>query len=427
MEKLKMTRVLKGDICYSTDKQTIITVKDGYLACEDGIVKGIFEQIPEEYQNFPMDDYSGKLIIPGLTDLHVHAPQYAFRGLKMDLELLDWLNVNTFPEEGKYKDMEYAKKAYEIFVNDLKQGGTTRASIFGTIHVPATKLLMELVDEAGIEAYVGKVNMDRNSPDYLCEANALTAAMETAQWLVETQGAYEHVKPIISPRFIPTCSDELMKMLARIQQDFQVPVQSHLSENMGELAWVKELVPESKFYGDAYDRFGLFGGEVPTIMAHCVHSTLEEMKLIKERGVYIAHCPQSNENLVSGAAPVRLYLDEDMNLGLGTDVAGGANLSIFRAMTDAIQVSKLRSQLLGGQLKPLTMEEAFYMGTKGGGSFFGKTGSFEKGYECDALVLDESRIPYPQQLEVKERLERFLYLSGDDGVLHKYVKGNKLF
>jgi guanine deaminase len=162
-------------------------------------------------------------------------------------------------------------------------------------------------------------------------------------------------------------------------------------------------------------------------MAHCVYSSPEEMELMKDKGVYIAHCPQSNENLTSGAAPVRLYLDEDMNLGLGTDVAGGANLSIFRAMTDAIQVSKLRYRLLSDQLKPISMEEAFFMGTKGGGSFFGKVGSFEEGYEGDALVLDESKIPYPQKLDLKDRLERFLYLSGDEGVIQKYVSGRKLF
>lgn len=424
----KMTsRILKGDICYSKDKDTLVTVPDGYLVCEDGVVKGIYEQIPQCCAGILVEDYTGHLIIPGLTDLHVHAPQYAFRGLKMDLELLDWLNTNTFPEESKYKDLEYAQKAYEIFVDDLRRGGTTRASIFATLHVPATKLLMELLDQAGIESYVGKVNMDRNCPEYLCEANALTASMETAQWIVETQGAYRHVKPILTPRFIPTCSDELMSMLARVQKEFEIPVQSHLSENFGEIAWVKELVPNAQFYGDAYDQFGLFGGEVPTIMAHCVHSTLEEMKRMKEKGVFIAHCPQSNENLTSGAAPVRLYLDEHMKIGLGSDVAGGAVLSIFRAMTDAIQVSKLRYRLLSEQLKPITMEEAFFMGTKGGGSFFGKVGSFEEGYECDALVLDERKIRHPQELGLRDRLERFLYLSGDEGVSHKYVKGEKLF
>ena len=420
-------RILKGDICYSTDKNTLKTYADSYLILENGLVKGVFHEVPEQYHGAWMEDHSGHLIIPGLTDLHVHAPQYAFRGLKMDLELLEWLNTNTFPEESKYRDLEYARKAYQIFADDLKKSGTTRAGIFATIHVPATELLMKLLDEAGIGAYVGKVNMDRNSPDYLCEENAMKSAADTAEWLAKTQDAYTHVKPILTPRFIPSCTDELMSMLSRIQKEFHVPVQSHLSENISEIDWVKELVPESKFYGDAYNRFELFGGDVPTIMAHCVYSSPEEMELMKDKGVYIAHCPQSNENLTSGAAPVRLYLDEDMNLGLGTDVAGGANLSIFRAMTDAIQVSKLRYRLLSDQLKPISMEEAFFMGTKGGGSFFGKVGSFEEGYEGDALVLDESKIPYPQKLDLKDRLERFLYLSGDEGVIQKYVSGRKLF
>lgn len=427
MEYSKRTRILKGDICYSIDKRTLKTVSDGFIVCENGLIKGVFQQIPEQYKDFPMEDYSGKLIIPGLTDLHVHAPQYSFRGLHMDLELLEWLNTNTFPEESKYKDLEYARKAYRIFAGDLRRGGTTRASIFATLHVPATKLLMELIEESGIRAYVGKVNMDRNSPDYLCESDALSSATQTVQWLKDTKDVYEHVKPIITPRFIPTCSDELMGMLADAQKEFQVPVQSHLSENRGEIAWVRELVPDSRFYGEAYDRFGLFGGETPTIMAHCVHSSPEEIQLMKKRGVYIAHCPQSNENLSSGAAPVRLYLDEGMNTGLGSDVAGGATLSIFRAMTDAIQVSKLRFCMLDEQMEPITMEEAFFMGTKGGGSFFGKVGSFEEDYECDALILDESRIPHPQHLEIRERLERFLYLSGDDGVIHKFVGGRKIF
>lgn len=426
-QKQEEARILKGDICYSTDKHTLKTYADSYLILEGGLVKGVFHEIPEQYRGAWMEDCTGHLIIPGLTDLHVHAPQYAFRGLKMDLELLDWLDTNTFPEESKYKDLDYARKAYNIFIDDLKRSGTTRASVFATIHIPATELLMQLLSDAGISAYVGKVNMDRNSPDYLCEESAMKSAMDTAEWLSKTQDAYPHVKPILTPRFIPSCTDELMSMLSRIQKEFHVPVQSHLSENLSEIDWVKELMPESKFYGDAYNRFDLFGGDVPTIMAHCVHSSPEEIKLMKEKGVFIAHCPQSNENLTSGAAPVRLYLDEDMNIGLGTDVAGGANLSIFRAMTDAIQVSKLRFRLLGNQLKPITMEEAFFMATKGGGSFFGKVGSFEEGYEGDLLVLDESKIPHPQELNLKDRLERFLYLSGDEGVVHKYISGKKLF
>lgn len=422
-----MNFVLKGDICWSHDAQHLNTIKDGFLACEGGIVTGVFKNLPEKYAGLPVEDYSGKLIVPGLTDLHIHAPQYVFRGMKMDLELLEWLNTSAFPEEAKYQDTEYARRAYRIFVDDLRKSGTTRCCMFATLHLPATKVLMELLEESGQISYVGKVNMDRNSPDYLCEESAEASAEATVQWLAETGKAFSRTKPILTPRFIPSCSDELMERLAAIQKEYNLPVQSHLSENHGEISWVQELVPESRFYGDAYDRVGLFGGNVPTIMAHCVHSGEEETELMKKRGVYIAHCPQSNTNLMSGIAPVRTYLEKEIPMGLGSDVAGGAVLSIFRAMADAIQVSKLRAVLVDHNLKPLTMAEAFFLGTKGGGSFFGKVGSFDAGYECDALVLDEGKIPYPQELTIEERLERFIYLSGNDDILHKFVKGRRLF
>lgn len=422
-----MNFVLKGDICWSRDAQHLNTIKDGFLVCEGGIVTGVFKNLPEKYAGLPVEDYSGKLIVPGLTDLHIHAPQYVFRGMKMDLELLEWLNTSAFPEEAKYQDTEYARRAYGIFVDDLRKSGTTRCCMFATLHLPATKVLMELLEESGQISYVGKVNMDRNSPDYLCEESAEASAEATVQWLAETGKAFSRTKPILTPRFIPSCSDELMERLAAIQKEYNLPVQSHLSENHGEISWVQELVPESRFYGDAYDRVGLFGGNVPTIMAHCVHSGEEETELMKKRGVYIAHCPQSNTNLMSGIAPVRTYLEKEIPMGLGSDVAGGAVLSIFRAMADAIQVSKLRAVLVDHNLKPLTMAEAFFLGTKGGGSFFGKVGSFDAGYECDALVLDEGKIPYPQELTIEERLERFIYLSGNDDILHKFVKGRRLF
>ncbi|WP_338129197.1 amidohydrolase family protein [Anaerococcus hydrogenalis] len=143
-------------------------------------------------------------------------------------------------------------------------------------------------------------------------------------------------------------------------------MQSHLSENLGEIQWVKELIPESKFYGDAYDMFDLFGKTNKTVMAHCVYSNEDEQKLIKDNGVFIAHCPDSNTNLTSGIAPAGKYLREGQKIGLGSDVAGGSHASIFKAMADAIKVSKLRYRLLDDSIKALSLEEAFYMATLGG-------------------------------------------------------------
>lgn len=419
--------VLKGNICYSKNKEELITVERGYLVCKDGKSAGVYTELPEQFSEYEILDYGNRIIIPGLTDLHVHGPQYSFRGLGMDLELLDWLNTNTFPEEAKYRNLEYADKAYDIFVEDLKKSATTRACIFGTIHVDATLRLMEKLEKSGLHTMVGKVNMDRNSPDYLCEPTAKQSIEDTRKWVEQSKKSFKNTAPILTPRFIPSCTDELMEKLSLLQRETGLPVQSHLSENQGEIAWVQELCPDSEFYGDAYDRFGLFGGACKTVMAHCVSSTEEEMERMEENGVFIAHCPASNTNLSSGIAPVRSYLDREMKLGLGSDVAGGDCLSILRVMGEAVKCSKLRWRLVDDTLPPLTFEEVFYMGTMGGGAFFGKVGSFVEGYAFDAVVLDDTNLPYPQELSVKERLERMIYLSDDRNIVGKYVAGEEIF
>lgn len=420
------TFVLKGTICHSITPTELSITEHGYLVCEDGLCAGVFTELPEKYAALECTDFGDSLIIPGLTDLHLHAPQYTFRATGMDLELLDWLNTITFPQEARYEDLDFAKEAYSIFADDMKKSPNTRACVFGTLHVPATELLMDLLDKTGVKTLVGKVNMDRNGSELLEESSAQASAEATLSWIEETLNKFENAKPILTPRFTPSCSDELMQRLSEIQKKYHLPMQSHLSENFGEIAWVKELCPNTNFYGEAYSQFGMFGGDCPTIMAHCVHSPEEEVALMKEQGVYIAHCPQSNTNLSSGIAPARRYLDEGLNIGLGSDIAAGASMSIMRAMADAIQVSKLYWRLVDSSVKPLTLEEAFYMGTEGGGSFFGKVGNFKKDYEFDAVVLDDSNIRTPLKLSAKDRLERLVYLSDDRNITGKYVAGKKV-
>lgn len=418
---------LKGNLIYTKEIGTMEIAMQHYLVCEDGKVEGIYAALPEKFREIPVEDFGERLIIPGLTDLHVHAPQYSFRGMSMDLELLEWLETNTFPEESKYQDLEYAEKSYRIFTDHIRRSATTRVCAFATIHNEATLLLMDQLEEAGIAAMVGKVNMDRNSPDYLREASAKEAAKATKAWLrAVAERHYRHVQPILTPRFIPSCSDELMELLHGIQKESGLPVQSHLSENQEEIAWVQRLCPWSKFYGDAYEHFGMFGGACRTIMAHCVHSGEEEIQRMKANGVFIAHCPESNTNLSSGIAPVRRYLEEQIPVGLGSDVAGGSTENMFVAMRHAIQDSKLRWRLTDQTLKPLTLEEAFYLATKGGGSFFGQVGSFEPGYELDAVVLDDARLEHPQPLSIRQRLERIVYLGDEREVLSKYAAGQRI-
>lgn len=421
---MKKSFVLRGNLIHTPRCGELELHPHGYLVCEDGAVAGVFEHLPEQYRAYPLEDYGDALILPGLVDLHVHGAQYAYRGLGMDRELLDWLECNAFPEESRFARQDYAEAAYRIFVDALVHSATTRACIFATLHRPATLQLMRLLEQAGLPCFVGKVNMDRNSPDILRETTAESLA-ETRRWLEESR-EFSLVRPILTPRFTPSCTDALMDGLGELQREFSVPVQSHLSENLSEIEWVKELCPQTRFYGESYARAGLFGDGCPTVMAHCVWSGAEERALMKRNGVFIAHCPQSNMNVSSGIAPVKQFLREGQKVGLGSDVAGGAHLSLFRAMTDAIQCSKLQWRLVDPGTPALTLPEALYMATKGGGAFFGKVGSFEPGYALDAVVLDDSTLPTTRNCTLAERLERYVYLS-DGRPCAKYAAGQRIF
>lgn len=421
-----MVKVIKGDFCYSETINKLKAIKNGYLVIEDGKIVNLFEKLPNAYKNIKIKDYSGKLIIPGLSDLHIHAPQYQFRGLWMDLELLDWLNEHTFPEESKYKNIEYADIAYSIFVSDLLKTPTTRISAYGTLHKESTLLLMEKLSNAGFSGFVGKVNMDRNAPDILIE-DCDTSVKDTIDF-IERAKSIENINPIITPRFIPSCSDELSSRLGKIAKECSLPVQSHLSENLNEIKWVQNLVPESTCYADAYKKFGLWG-ETPTVMAHCTWSDRYDKGYMENQNIYIAHCPDSNTNLTSGIAAARHFLYSGCNIGLGTDIAGGTTPFITRTITDAIRCSKLRKRLQKEDDAALSFPESFYMATKGGGKFFGSVGSFENGYDADFVVLDESDTESTLQNEfsIEERVERYCYLSGEKEVLHKTIEGRELF
>lgn len=420
--------VLRGGVAFSDGPKNIVTYYRGYLVCVDGICKGTFHELPEQYKGLPLYDYGEKLIIPGMTDLHVHAPQYTFRGIGMDEELLEWLTKYTFPEEAKYAQLEYAQKAYEYFASDLKRCFTTRAAVFGTLHNEATIKLMDLLEATGVNCYVGKVNMDRNGGVNLQEESAEASLKATIKWLDAVEGKYKNIKPILTPRFIPSCSDELMKGIGKLSKESNLRIQSHLSENQSEIAWVKELVPSSTSYANAYEIFDTMGSaEVPTIMAHCVYSGDEEMSIIKKHGAFIAHCADSNMNLASGIAPIRKFLDEGINVGLGTDVAAGSSMNVVKTMLISLQASKMYYRLVDTNVKPLSFEEVFYLATAGGGKYFGKVGAFLDGYEFDALVIDDSKMYSMRDMSIRERIERMCYNDADAIIKDKFVKGKKVY
>ena len=396
-------------------------VPGGYIAVEDdGIIDGVYTELPEEMANEPITDYGDRLLIPAMNDMHVHAPQYRNQGLAMDLELLPWLQNYTFPEELKYADTAYAERMYSRFVRDLWRYGTMRVVAFASVHLESTKVLMRLLNKAGIGGLVGKVNMNRNCPEALQESVS-DARKACDELMREFDRDDSLVRPIMTPRFIPSCTPEMLEACGEMVRKYQLPVQSHLSENHSEIELVKTLEPESKHYADAYNRYGLLG-ETPTIMAHCVWTDGDELQMLRERGVMVAHCPTSNLNIASGMAPIRRFLDEGIAVGLGSDMSGGHDLSIFRMMVYAVQTSKMHYQRDNSKAF-LSLAEAFWIATKSAGSFFGKVGSFEPGYEFDALVIDDKELMIDDSYTLLQRLERFVYIGDDRHITARYCQG----
>ena len=415
-----MKKVYKAHILFTKEKNHFEVFENGYIAVEDGIVQGVASNLKDlRCEDAEVIDFGNKLLIPAMNDMHVHAPQVHNQGVAMDLELLPWLQNYTFPEESKYADVHYAERMYRRFIHTQWLFGTMRSVVFGTMHTESTRVLMKLYQEAGMGAMVGKVGMNRNCPDTLTED--VDAYVEGQEALIAEFGDDNAlVRPIITPRFVPSCTPELLKACGELANKYQLPVQSHLSENTSEIAWVAELEKESTSYGDAYNRYGLFG-QTPTIMAHCVWTNGSELELMKKNKVMVAHCPTSNFNLSSGLAPVRTFLDEGLPIGLGSDISGGHDLNMFRMLVYAIQVSKMHYQIDKSKAF-LTLPEIFWIATKSAGSFFGKVGSFEPGYEFDALVIDDE-VLHPDEYSLLHRLERFIYVGDDRQILHRFCRG----
>ena len=417
-------KVYKANILYTKERSRFEILENGYVAVDaSGRVTDVATDLSSiDCGNAEIIDFGDRLMIPAMNDLHVHAAQYRNQGIAMDLELLQWLQNYTFPEEMKYVDTAYAERMYRRFVRDLWRVGTMRTCTFATIHTESTRVLMRLFCEAGMGALVGKVGMNRNCSEKLSESvEQMVQGYESL--IAEFNEPDGLVRPIVTPRFIPSCTPEMLRACGELAAEYHLHVQSHLSENKDEVALVQELEPESTCYGDAYDRYGLFG-QTPTVMAHCVFTESEEMALMKKRGVMVAHCPTSNLNVTTGIAPIRQFLDEGLRVGFGSDISGGHNLSIFQMMVYAIQMSKLHYQRNHAR-SFLTLSEVFWMATKSAGSFFGRVGSFEPGYEFDALVIDDRALNH-DNYSLLERLERFIYLGDDRHIERRFCRGKEI-
>jgi len=417
--------LLHGDIVYSESRDSLTVRENAILAVEDGRVRGIYapDGLPEEFRPLPVTDYGRSLIIPAFTDMHVHAPQYEERGIRMDLLLSDWLNQCTFPEEAKFADPDYARLVYRQFAQDLVRQGTLHAVVFATLHAGATDILMELLEEQGIDAFVGKVNMDINSPAFLCET-AEESLRETEAWLERHSGAERRVRPILTPRFAPTCSFPLLQGLGALAKKYHAGVQTHLVESKWEAAESVSMYPECGSDAGIYERAGLLG-EGPSIFAHVIFPTAEDLRIMQKYGSFAVHCPDATTNIIAGIAPVAAEQAEGIRVALGSDVGAGHSLAVYRQAARAVQLSKLKEFYEPAVSGTISFANAFYMATKEGGSLFGKTGSFEKGYDFDALVIngqEDAGLP----LDAAERLERFCYTGDDRDITARYMRGKKM-
>ena len=411
-----MTTILHGNIIHAPSFGALETVPNGYLILEDGVLQTVSPVLPEQYAACPVTDYSDALIMPSFADLHLHAPQYPMLGMGMDLPLLDWLDTYTFRTEARFEDLDYARRVYRRLARDLITSGTTRVSAFASRHTDATLILMEELEKAGVTGYVGKVNMDRNAgPSQEETAESLS---ETLRWLENCR--FANVKPILTPRFTPACTDGLMEALGKLAAERDLPVQSHLSENTGEIAWVKELHPDCPQYWESYYKYGLWKDR--TLMAHCVHSDRREQEAMASSGVWAVHCAASNVNLCSGTAPVRELVERGVRVALGSDIAGGDQLAMNKVAVMSIRASKIKQIETG---KPfLTVPEAYYLASTAGHLYFDGGAGFQPGHKLHAVVVDDAGFPEPTRpLTLPERFERSIYLMEKQHIKAVYSEG----
>lgn len=323
--------------------------------------------------------------------------------------MLDWLETYTFPLESSlgnpespaYKHLSTkpdplvrARAIYDRVISRTLSCGTTTASYFATLHVPATNLLADLAFQKGQRAYIGRVCMDnpKTCPDFYRDESpddALSKTMSCMNHCEHLDPSGELVAPIITPRFAPSCTTDSLKSHGALAKERNVRIQTHISENVNELQLVAEMYPQHKSYADVYDAYGLLTDR--TILAHAIHFSDAEISLVQSRGSKVSHCPSSNSSLGSGFCPVRKLLEAGIEIGLGTDVSGGYSSSILNAVRQACLVSRHVGHLNGGDKKfNIGVPEALWLATVGGAkvvSMEGKLGEFKEGMFWDVQEI----------------------------------------
>lgn len=381
-----------------------------------------------------------QFLLPGLIDLHIHAPQWPQMGKALHLPLDQWLQEYTFPLEARYSDLAFARRHYESLVDNLLANGTTTATYFGSVHLEATKLLADIAHDRGQRAFVGKVAMDNplQCPDFYRDASS-------AESLLQTRALIEHVNalpgdlvyPVVTPRFIPSCTDELLSGLAKLAREYDCHIQTHCSES----DWEHHYVVERHGTSDAQSlaKFGLLTDK--TILAHSILIDDADISSIRRAASGIAHCPLSNLYLSHAVFPARKILDSGVKTGLGTDIAGGASPSILtnchmavtasRALEDGTDPQRPAAER-GVPDSRIDYREAFWMATAGGAEVLGiKAGKLCSGYSFDAIVVDTaaegSNVHVHDSTDnAEDVLQKIIYNGSRQNIDRVWVKGRQV-
>ncbi|XP_060893872.1 guanine deaminase [Labrus mixtus] len=432
--------VYRGTFVHSTPQTALQVLEDALLGVDtDGKIAfiGKGSEVDTLSQTFGFSATNitqlapHEFFMPGLVDTHIHASQYSYAGTALDMPLLQWLNTYTFPVESRFKDLEFANKVYTQVVRRTLRNGTTTACYHATIHTEASLLLGQIANDFGQRALVGKVCMDRNNSVKHYKETSQESQEETCRFIAELLNKkYPRVKPVVTPRFAPSCTGALLGQLGAIAKNNNLHIQSHISENVEEVKLVKDMFPESESYTHIYHKYNLLTDK--TVMAHGCYLSDEELNLFRETGASLSHCPNSNISLCSGILNVRNVLKHKVKLGLGTDVAGGYSASMLDAVRRALDSSKVLT-IQDPEHETLTFEEVFRLATLGGSqalSMDDQTGNFELGKDFDALRVNVAApggpIDLTQSDAPKILLEKFLNLGDDRNIVEVFVAGRKV-
>lgn len=366
---------------------------------------------------------------PGFIDTHIHASQYPNSGLFGKTTLLDWLNEYTFPLESKLFDLNIANQIYNKIIKRTLSYGTTTAAYYTTIHLESSKLMARLCLKYNQRAYIGKICMNQNSPSYYIESSARESIDTTTQLIDYIKELNDsRISPVITPRFAPSCDETLLSQLGQLAKQNNLPIQTHLSENVNEIEWVEQLFPKNSNYTDVYDKNGLLTQK--TILAHCIHLNEDELNVIRNQKSGISHCPISNSCLGSGECPTRKILNKGIDIGLGTDISAGYSPSILEVARHAHMVSRHLSKHENNDSLKLSIVECLYLATMGGAHVMGlqdTIGSFDVNKQFDSQFIDLTARNSPIDLfpweKQTEKLEKWFFNGDDRNVITVWVGG----